>query len=134
VARTGRPFFRQGANAGILILERYFFPSENLISHCGFIPPPRSVMTTGGLCLSQTRRTSGGSLAIPTGVIFPSLISFQDPRYVILRPVGPLSPRRIPYHHLSSSKRLYHPSIQPKHRASSRAWRDGNLSFFGGCL
>src|SRR3989442_15394249 len=88
----------------------------------------------GGLCLSQTRRTSGGSLAIPTGVIFPSLISFQDPRYVILRPVGPLSPRRIPYHHLSSSKRLYHPSIQPKHRASSRAWQDGNLSFFGGRL
>jgi len=67
VARTGRPFFRQGANAGILILERYFFPSENLISHCGFIPPPRSVMTTGGLCLSQTRRTSGGSLALPAG-------------------------------------------------------------------
>src|SRR5438876_182130 len=91
-------------------------------------------MTTGGLCLSQTRRTSGGSLAIPAEVIFPSFISFQALAMLYFDQLDPFRLGEYRINHLSSSKRLYHPSIQPKHRASSRAWRDGNCSLFGGGL
>ena len=73
-----------------------------------------------------------GSLACPAGVIFPSFISFQALAVLYFDQLDPFRLGEYRITHLSSSKRLYHPSIQPKHRASSRAWRDGNLSFFGG--
>src|SRR5438445_12666998 len=89
-------------------------------------------MTTGGLCPSQTRRTSGGSLALPAEVIFPSFISFQALAMLYFDQLDPFRLGEYRINHLSSSKRLYHPSIQPKHRASSRAWPDGSLTYFSG--